>query len=143
MKMFRLNTTLFLIYSILLTTFSMPALAQPSANVVPNDDVLRHSTKAAPDIKKAIDEQSKELRRKSETFDPVAYERIERRQTKKGWSKSDKILMAAFVVGITVLVVLLVKYGKNCIRTSPPNCNIGTDDNCYCEEYEQENRPGR
>jgi len=41
------------------------------------------------------------------------------------------------VVGIAAIVFLVAKYGKDCIRTNYPGCDLVNDEACVCEEYEK------
>lgn len=147
--MLKIGTTLFTIIAIVVATTTTPLLSQPPASSGPNDPPANAQAKAEnerskknrPDLKKVFEEETKKFNEKSAEFDPIKLE-IEKgkQQAKNGWSKKDTALIVAFAVGIAVLVYLVVKYGKNCVETRPPNCNIGTDDNCYCERYEEDDK---
>ncbi len=144
--MLKIATTLFTMLAVLSVTITAPVHGQPPVKSGPNAAVAHNepapkADKKRPDLKKAFEEETKKFKAKSAEFDPVKLElEKSRQQAKKGWSKRDTAFMVVFAVGIAVLVVLLVKYGKNCIETTPPNCNIGTDDNCYCERYEEDDK---
>lgn len=64
---------------------------------------------------------------KNRTLTAADYERIEKKRQaqasqqtpKKGWSKRDKIFLAAFIIGTTALVTALLIHG---IDTSVPTC---------------------
>ena len=151
---------LLVVYSLLIVTIAAPAQAQP--RVKPDENAIAENTRTASelpppntvseskparktvDFKKVIDEETKRFNADTAKFDPVKIERDKAKQAQKsGWSKTQTTMVVVFAVGIAVLVVLLLKYGKNCAETSIPHCNIGLDDNCYCERYEDEkaNRP--
>lgn len=147
--MLKFAITLFTILAVVTVTITSPVIGQPLAASGPNDPPANTSAstspeKKKPDLKKVFDDETKKFNAKSAEFDPVKVElEKNKQQAKKGWSKNDKAFIIIFAAAIAVLVVLLVKYGKNCLETSPPNCNIGTDDNCYCERYEEDSDKSR
>ncbi len=145
--MLKFATTLFSIFAVVTVTVTAPVLGQPPVASGPNDPPANTTAATTtplikkPDLKKVFDDETKKFNAQSAEFDPVKIElEKNKQQAKQGWSKRDTTLIVVFAVAITVLVVLLAKYGKNCIETTPRNCNIGTDDNCYCERYEGDDR---
>ena len=69
---------------------------------------------------------------------PIDFKAIEKAQykkqtddEKKGWSKGEKILFITFIVGTTILVVLVAKYGK-VPKCSDIYCPPG--ETCPCDE---------
>lgn len=150
--MLKTGTTVLTIVALLIVSFMAPVTGQPPAksgssepptNTQASEKLAdgKKPEKNQPDLKKVFDEETKKFKAESAEFDPVKLE-IEKgkQQSKRGWTKSDVALITVFAVGIAVLVYLVVKYGKNCIETNRPNCNISTDENCYCERYEEENQ---
>jgi len=107
-----------------------------STNAAPEPVKKNH-----PDLKQVFDEETRKFNSDSAAFDPVKVEKqIARQQIqKKRWGKTETTFIVVFAIGIAVLVVLLVKYVKTCAETTTPNCNIGTDENCYCERYVEDN----
>ncbi len=140
--MFRSSLTFVSMLAVLTAALFNPTFAQSQTQVgseVPDKPSPAFEAHPKRDFKKIVNDETKKV--SAESFDPVKADAIHARQqqqAKKGWSTKQKVLLGAFIAGMVVLVVLLAKYGKDCIRTSPPNCNIGSDENCYCEEYAPE-----
>ena len=137
--MLRTTLTLVVIFALITLPFSQPQLAQPKA---PAEDTkpVPLPANAAADLKKLVAENERRYKDRAASVDVKELEKIQRQQAKPtGMSKKDKTMLAVFIVGIAVLVVLLVKYGKNCKVSDPPGCNPVTDENCTCREYEQRN----
>jgi len=140
--MLRSSLTFFSMLAVLMAAMFNPAFAQTQTQIgsdVPDKPSPAIEAQPKRDFKRIVDDETKKL--SAESFDPIKADAIHARQqqqAKKGWSTKQKVLLGAFIAGMVVLVVLLAKYGKDCIRTSPTNCNIGTDENCYCEEYAPE-----
>lgn len=153
--MLKIATTALVIFALLTVTTHGPALAQSQPKTgdetvsstvkkekpgLPFNVAETPKEKKRPDFKKIFDEETKQFKKKSAEFDPVKLdlERTRQQAPKHGLTGKEKTFLIVFIVGIAVLVVLLAKYGKNCIETTPKNCNIGTDENCYCERYEED-----
>ncbi len=135
--MLKVAATLFTIFCLLTATLHHPVFAQSRSPLKP-DDSKTADAKKRPDFKRIFDEETKKYESGSAEFDPLKYDNvIRKRQAKKGLSTKDKVGLALFIAGMAVLVILLIKYGKDCIRSSPPNCTPGVDEFCTCEEYEQ------
>jgi hypothetical protein len=118
-------TAIFTIVVLLTTTLTGQTLSQPSEK---------------PDIKAVLANEAQAYNAKAAEFDPAKADAIyNRQQSKKGWSTKDKVILAAAIVGIAALVYVLVKYGKDCLRSSPAGCTPGVDEFCTCEEYERRN----
>jgi hypothetical protein len=118
-------TAIFTIVVLLTTTLTGQTLSQPSEK---------------PDIKAVLANEAQAYNAKAAEFDPAKADAIyNRQQAKKGWSTKDKVILAAAIVGIAALVFVLVKYGKDCLRSSPAGCTPGVDEFCTCEEYERRN----
>jgi Flp pilus assembly protein TadB len=127
--MIRFTTTLLVIAAVLTLGVGRPVFAQ---------QVAQTERSGSPDLKKAIAEETKKIEAEEGRFDPAKIDKAERNaQAKKGMSSKEKTALVLFAVGVAVLVVLLVKYGKDCIRSSPPGCTPGVDEFCTCEEYER------
>lgn len=91
-----------------------------------------------PDMNSAIAEANTKIAKDAAAFDPVKLERANsKQQQKNNWTRNEKIVLAAVIVGIAAIVVLVVKYGKDCVRSRPAGCNPVTEEGCVCEEYEQ------
>jgi hypothetical protein len=135
--MLKFAATLFTIFCLLMATLHSPVLAQSRSRLKP-DESKTADAKKRPDFRRIFDEETRKYESSSAEFDPLKYDNvIRKRQAKKGLSTKNKIGLALFIAGMAVLVVLLIKYGKNCIRSSPPDCTPGVDEFCTCEEYEQ------
>jgi hypothetical protein len=118
-------TAIFTIVVLLTPTLTGQTLSQPSEK---------------PDIKAVLANEAQAYNAKAAEFDPAKADAIyNRQQSKKGWSTKDKVILAAAIVGIAALVYVLVKYGKDCLRSSPAGCTPGVDEFCTCEEYERRN----
>jgi hypothetical protein len=136
--MLKSAATLLVIISILLV--STPVL--PQSTVVPESELAasREANTSTTDLKTVISNETEKLRADSAAFDPVKADRdLAKQQTsKKGWSTTKKtLLITAIAVGIAAVLFIAIKYGKDCLRSSPPNCTPGVDENCVCEEYER------
>jgi hypothetical protein len=136
--MLKSAATLLVIISILLV--STPVL--PQSTVVPESELAasREANTSTADLKTVISNETEKLRADSAAFDPVKADRdLAKQQTsKKGWSTTKKtLLITAIAAGIAAVLFIAIKYGKDCLRSSPPNCTPGVDENCVCEEYER------
>jgi hypothetical protein len=136
--MLKSAATLLVIISILLV--STPVL--PQSTVVPESELAasREANTSTTDLKTVISNETEKLRADSAAFDPVKADRdLAKQQTsKKGWSTTKKtLLITAIAAGIAAVLFIAIKYGKDCLRSSPPNCTPGVDENCVCEEYER------
>jgi hypothetical protein len=136
--MLKSAATLLVIISILLV--STPV--RPQSTVVPESELAasREANTSTADLKTVISNETEKLRADSAAFDPVKADRdLAKQQTsKKGWSTTKKtLLITAIAAGIAAVLFIAIKYGKDCLRSSPPNCTPGVDENCVCEEYER------
>ena len=137
------------IYSLLLVTIAANAQTQsgPSDNTFAEASEKNANTRDEPkparkkaDLKKVIDDETKRFNADNSRFDPVKLELEKAKQARKsGWSKQDTAIMVVFAVGIAVLVWFVIKYGKECIETTPRGCSLTSDENCYCERYAEDN----
>lgn len=92
------------------------------------------------DLKDVFAKQTDIIKTNEAIFDPVKTERERGNQQaqQKGWSKTKKVLViSAIAVGVAALLFVLIKYGKDCIRSEPAGCTPGVDENCTCLEYER------
>ncbi len=125
-----------LLLAIFCVGLRVPVIGQ--ANALPTTTPAANTVSVVPDrdLKRSIEAESAKLKKESEfNVERAEKERIRQATSKGGLSKKDKTLLALFAVGITVLVILLIKYGKDCVRYTPAGCSFGSDDLCYCEEY--------
>ena len=142
---------LIVVYSLLILSVATPvrsqvptkpdekAIAENLKSKIPADALAEpeQATKKV-DLKKAFDEETKKFKAESAKFDPVKVELAKAKQAQKnGWSKTETWLMVAFAAGIAVLVWLVIKYGKDCVDSNPPDCNPVLDEFCTCERYEE------
>jgi hypothetical protein len=94
------------------------------------------------DLRQVISKETQKLKNQSSSIDNKEMEKIARQQSSRSnWTKKQTAFLVIFAVAVAALVVLLVKYGKDCLRYEN-NCDPAFDENCYCEEYEQ-NRQSR
>lgn len=93
------------------------------------------------DLRQVISKQTKNIKSQSLAVDAKEMEKLRRQVPKSRWTKTQTAITILVVVGIAALVFLLVKYGKDCLRYEN-NCNP-SDENCYCEEYAEDNRTRR
>ena len=138
----KILTTQLLIFALL--TVSLPvsifAQAQPvpiAEGSVASENTTENTSTEKPDLKTVFDKKTKELRDRSAFFDVKKAEKEERKQQakKKTWDKGTTIGMILIAVGMAALVFLLIKYGKDCLRTNYPGCDWVNDEGCVCEEY--------
>jgi hypothetical protein len=137
--MLKTATTFLVVLSILL--LSTPHTVLPQSTAVPENELAakREANTNTADLKQVFSNETERLKAGS-TFDPVKADRDRAKQQtgKKGWSTTKKTLViAAIAVGIAAILFIGIKYGKDCLRSSPPNCTPGVDENCVCEEYER------
>jgi hypothetical protein len=133
--MLKISTTLFIVYSLLMAFMAVPALAQtaPVAETQATPAPAETADKK-PGLKKLITDSNTE----PAAFDPQKADAIhDKQQVKKGWSTQKKLWVTAAIIGAAGLLFVLIKYGKNCLRSSPAGCTPGTDEICTCEEYER------
>ncbi len=118
----------------------LPVVAQ-TRSVDPPQALASRSSKAnQPDYKEVFARANERYKTDSVEFDPVKIEREKSRQmARKGMSTKAKTLWTVFAVGMVVLVVLLIKYGRDCKTSEPAGCTPGVDEFCTCTEYEPRN----
>lgn len=138
--MLKSAAALLVIISILLV--STPTSVLPQSTVVPENELAarRETNTNTADLKQLISNETEKLKADSAAFDPVKADRDRAKQqtSKKGWSTTKKtLLITAIAVGIAAMLFIVIKYGKDCLRSDPPNCTPGVDENCVCEEYER------
>jgi len=134
--MLKSTTALLLVYAILFVSLGLPANAQP----VPAMEAPVKNEVQGPDLKDVFAKQTDIIKANEAIFDPVKTERERGNQQaqQKGWSKTKKVLViSAIAVGVAALLFVLIKYGKDCLRSDPANCTPGVDENCVCLEYER------
>lgn len=137
-------TSEFIIFSLLLTALMLPVAAQsgPTADIS-----LRTYTKqqqAKPEtLKETLAKETRKTGSDTSSFDPAKADAIYQKQAQqqpKKWSKTKKVLViSAIAVGVAALLFVLIKYGKDCARTEPANCDWVNDEFCTCVEYEPRN----
>ena len=140
----KILTTQLLIFALLVVSLRVPIFAQAQPVPIAGGPVAAESQEESPattkpDLKSVFDGKTKEFRDRSAFFDLKKAEKEERKQQakKKTWNKTNTAIMVLFVVGIAAIVFLVAKYGKDCIRTNYPGCDLVNDEACVCEEYEK------
>jgi hypothetical protein len=135
--MLKSATTLALIYALLTVFLTGPVAAQTQSEL----NGRPATVKKTPDLKKAFREETLRYNAETASVDSskMNSELLRQQQPpKKGWSKTQKgLLIAAIAVGVAACLFVAIKYGKNCLRTDPENCTLGTDEPCTCVEYER------
>lgn len=138
--MLKLTTSLFCLFSLLITTFPSPVIAQTKEPpAIKSSSTNNAQDRNSPDLKLAVEQKSKEFNQRSAVFDPVKTERENAQQQaqKKGMSTTKKALLwTALAVGVAAVLFVVIKYGKDCLRTTPENCDLN-DEYCTCAEYER------
>lgn len=136
--MLKSTTVLFLVCAMLFVSLGVPASAQ---QVPAKQSVSTIKTDVRnPNLKDVFAKQTDIIKSNEAIFDPVKTERERGNQQaqQKGWSKTKKVLViSAIAVGVAALLFVLIKYGKDCVRSEPANCTPGVDVNCICLEYER------
>lgn len=138
--MLKSATASLLVFAIITVILTLPVTAQQQ--VPAKDSTATASDKPQPDLGQVFAKETARIKADSAVFDPVKTDRENANQQaqKKGWSTTKKVLViSAISVGIAAVVFLVAKYGKDCIRSTPPNCNPVTDEGCVCLEYERRN----
>ncbi|MBX3289557.1 MAG: hypothetical protein KF855_09440 [Acidobacteria bacterium] len=132
----------FTLLSVLFTFAAFPAVNLAQGGPLSEEKapvVAEEKPSARPDMKKAVEEQTKKIADESAVFDPVKADAINRKRDdpnkKKGWSTKKTLLVVALAVGAAVGLYFLIKYAKDCARTEPPNCDWINDEYCRCVEY--------
>ena len=138
--MLKTATTLLIVISISL--ISIPTSILPQSTAVPENEVAakREAKTNSTDLKQVFSNETEKFKADSAAFDPVKADRDQAKQqtSKKGWSTTKKTLViAAIAVGIAAVLFIVIKYGKNCLKSDPPDCTPGVDENCVCEVYER------
>jgi len=138
--MLKTATSLLLILSTVLLSVTTPSRAQSTA--VPESEVATsQSTKAnAANLKQVFADETEKLKTDSTKFDPAKADRDRAKQqtSNKGWSTTKKTLViTAIAVGLAAVLFIVIKYGKDCLKSDPPDCTPGVDENCRCEVYER------
>jgi len=132
--------TLFTLYSLLIVGTTLPVSAQSQTQT---EEIPSAAAPIAAQNKSALKDvfaiETEKLKGESASFDVERSKRDNARQQtkKKGWSTTNKLLLAAAIVGFVGLMFVVIKYGKNCLRSSPAGCTPGVDESCVCEEYER------
>ncbi len=98
-----------------------------SSEILKNEKPIRKISK----LKKESKLKRPKIKVNFEEINKIPYKQTSK-QKKKGWSTSDKVILATFIAGLTVLLVFLIKYGKvpNCDDVA---CDPFIDENCICE----------
>ena len=125
-----------LLFVVMCTIVPLHAQSVPD---IPAVRETRTETRAAAqsDLRQVFSQETQKLKSDATSVDAKKMERLRLKQAKGGgWTKKQTAFLVVFAIAITALVIVLVKYGKDCLRYEN-NCNPGTDENCYCEEYEQ------
>lgn len=135
--MLKSATTLALVYAFLTVFLTAPLVAQNQAEL--NDRA--EAGRKTPDLKKAFHEETLRYNAAAAVVSSskMNSELLRQQQApKKGWSKTQKtLLIVAIAVGVAGLLFVAIKYGKECLRTEPENCTLGTDEVCTCVEYKR------
>jgi hypothetical protein len=116
----------------------VPLYAQ-SIPDVPAVKETRTATRAASqaDLRQVFSKETQKLKSDSLSVDAKKMERLRLKQaTRSGWTRKQTIAVVLFAVAVAAIVFFVIKYGKNCLRYEN-NCDPAFDENCYCEEYEQ------
>ncbi len=132
----------FTLFSLLFTVAAFPAVNLAQGGPLSEEKAsaaAEEKTDTRPDMKKAVEEQTKKIVDESAVFDPVKADAINRKRDdpnkKKGWSTKKTLIVVAVAVGAAVGLYFLIKYAKDCARTDPPNCDWIGDEYCRCVEY--------
>ncbi len=130
--------TLAVIYALLVLSVSFSAQEKTTPLPPVNVPAAADSQETTPDMKQLVSEETQKLNQDSARFDPVAIDKAVRKQTtKKGWTTTQKTWLVLGIIGFAVLMFVLIKYGKDCVRSSPEGCTPGVDELCTCQEYAQ------
>ncbi len=126
--------TYLLIYSIVFVTLTATVTAQVAVQSPPTP---AKTAQGRPDLKTAIALDTKRHDDRSAEPDVRSIERDATKLPNKPtfWTKKNTALVVLAAVGLAALVFVLIKYGKDCLKTDPANCALGTDEICTCTEY--------
>ncbi len=120
----------------------MCSIVPLQAQSVPNIPAVKETrtetrTVTQTDLRQVFSNETQKIKSDSMSVDSKNMERLRLKQAKRGgWNKKMTTFIVVFAVAVAVLVFLVIKYGKDCLRYEN-NCDPAFDENCYCEEYEQ------
>jgi hypothetical protein len=126
-------TSLFL-FVIFFTATTLPAQTLEKAPPVPQSQQI---SQINADLKQLFKKETENIKKQGSAIDPKKMEKAARQSMKNGLTSKEKTFLILFIAGMAVLVFLVIKYYKKCIRYEN-DCDPAFNDNCYCEEYEQE-----
>lgn len=144
--MFRTAATLLVILAILSLPLSQPTFAQSKVPVKEVGMAEKLPDVIVPDMKRVIAEHNKKYAELSGKTDAKTMEKLDRQraQTKgNGLTGKQKLAIFLGIVAVAAIIFVVVKYGKECLRSEPAGCTPTVDDPCVCTEYEQNLRPAR
>lgn len=87
-------------------------------------------------LRELLTKETENIKREGKVIDKKKMQKTPRQTMRNGLTGKEKTFLIVFIAGMAVLVALLIKYGKNCLRYEN-DCSPSAD-GCYCEEYEQE-----
>ena len=137
--MLKFATASLLVFAIITVSLTLPISAQQQVPAKESEST-NASQPAQPDLNEVFAKETARIKADAAVFDPIKTDRENANQQaqKKGWSTTKKVVViSAIAVGFAALLFLVIKYGKECIRSTPENCNPVVDDNCVCHEYER------
>ena len=135
--MFKFTTTFFVIYSILSLSLSTPVQAQSLLPVAGTARVT-NTGDPKPDLWKAVVENERQYNARAAVPNIRELERLNRQfPKKKGLTGKQKTWIVFGAIGFAALIFVLIKYGKDCIRSEPAGCTPTVDEPCTCLEYEK------
>ena len=139
--MLKFAITLLTLYCLLIVIMVGPAQGQSQTPPPQQEQAAtgQNTNQNKSDLKQVFDNETEKMKAESGTFDADKAQRDNATQKakKKVWTTKNKLLLTAAIIGFVGLMFVLIKYGKNCLRSSPPGCTPGVDENCTCEEYER------
>jgi hypothetical protein len=137
-----LKATSVFLFVVMCSMVPLHAQSAPDLPLVKETRTVAQTEKRA-DLRQAISAETQKLKSESLSVDAKKMERLRLKQTKRSnWSTKTTIAIVVFAIAVAALVFIVLKYGKDCLRYEN-NCNPGTDENCYCEEYAPEEPRGR
>ncbi len=138
-----LKLTSVIMFVVMCTIVPLHAQSVPDVPLV--KETRTETRPATPNnLRQVFSKETQKIKSDSMSVDAKKMERLRLKQAKRGgWDKKTVAFMIVFAIAVTVLVVLLVKYGKECLRYY--NDCSPSEDGCYCEEYapEETNRRRR
>ena len=87
-------------------------------------------------LKASIADAQRLADQRSASVDVKALDKLDRQTPKKhGLTTKQKTWIVIGAIAFAALIFVVIKYGKDCIKSDPAGCTPGVDEPCTCLEY--------